>query len=67
MCTWSFRTYELTKFTKESEKKITQGLLILLYLCIKFEVQIPSNEGEVEKTISDRSKLRNLSEISFLL
>jgi hypothetical protein len=36
----------------------------LAHLCINFQIQISSNEGAVKKTISDTSKLKNLSEIS---
>jgi hypothetical protein len=48
LCT--YRTHELTKFTKKSENTHTHVLSIIFHLCIKFQVQIPSNEGAVKMT-----------------
>jgi hypothetical protein len=51
---------KLTKFIK----KFTYVLLIILHLYIKFQDQNHRNKRAVKKTISDRSNLANLSEIS---
>jgi hypothetical protein len=49
------RAHELTKH-KKNLKTFIHVLFILLYLCIKFQRQISSNEGAVKKTkISNRS------------
>jgi hypothetical protein len=41
--------YELTKFIKNL-KNFIYVLSILLHLCIKFQRQIPNNEGAIKKT-----------------
>jgi hypothetical protein len=45
----TYRVHELKKFTKNL-KTFTHVISILLHLYIKFQVQIPSNEGAVKNT-----------------
>jgi hypothetical protein len=46
----TYHAHELTNFIKKNLNKFTHVLSILLCLCIKFQVQIPNNEGAVKKT-----------------
>jgi hypothetical protein len=47
---YTYRAHELTKFAKKKLKKSIHVLSILLHLCIKFQIQIPNNEGAIKKT-----------------
>jgi hypothetical protein len=43
-----YRVHELTKFINKS-KIFIHVIFIIPYLCMKFQIQIPNNEGAVKK------------------
>jgi hypothetical protein len=59
---YTYRVYELTKFIKNL-KQFIRALFILLYMCIKFQREIPNNKGVVKKTkfLTDQKYVRNFS------
>jgi hypothetical protein len=66
MCKQNFcvtTVQQLIKFIKKSEK-ITNVVLILLHIYIKFQDQNHRNERVIKNKISNKSNLINLSEIS---